>query len=201
MSSLEIFEVQFDFTHVLVYVPAGHDVLFGGDTFLFIIDADQYDRNVCTQCNVVESLFPVRVGRAGSFRRNGKMELVACLDLLDDLVYQRGMFVAVYGYSSHPAEQDAERKEEPFLFHHESRLASYGTDEQFADNQIPVGSMRGCTNDAFVEIRDGNFGFPSQYLIVDKAANGLFHAPYLPSSSSFLKIASVPLLKSSFSFL
>ena len=48
MSSLEIFEVQFDFTHVLVYVPAGHDVLFGGDTLLFIIDADQYDRNVCT---------------------------------------------------------------------------------------------------------------------------------------------------------
>lgn len=62
MSSLEIFEVQFDFSHVLVYVPAGHDVLFGGDTLLFIIDADQYDRNVCTKCNVVESLFQFGFG-------------------------------------------------------------------------------------------------------------------------------------------
>ena len=77
----------------------------------------------------------------------------------------------MYRDSSHPAEQNTQRKEEPFFFHHESRLTTYGTDKQLADKQVPVRGVRGCTDNALVEIRDGNFSFPSQYLVVDKAAH------------------------------
>lgn len=47
MFSFEIFEIQFDFAHILVYIPAGYDILACCYTFLFVIDTDQYDRNVC----------------------------------------------------------------------------------------------------------------------------------------------------------
>lgn len=89
--------------------------------------------------------------------------------------------------SSHLPEQDAQREEEPFLLHQETRLAAYGRDEQFPDNQVPVGGMRGCADDALLKVGYIHFRFPAQQFVVDKPADGLFHVCLFGQFFQFLE--------------
>lgn len=104
------------------------------------------------------------------------MKRIAFLDSFYQLVHHGRTLVAVYGNPSHLPEQDAQREEEPFLLHQKARLAAYGRDEQFPDNQVPVGGVRGRADDALLEVGHIHFRFPAQQFVVDKPADGLFHA-------------------------
>ena len=161
MFSFERLEVELDFAHVPFDVSAGIQVFFGSDAFLLVIDAHEHDGDFRSLCDVVEAPFPVRIGRAGAFGRDGEVEFLAFLCLPDNLVDQRCMLVAPHGDASHPPEQDAQGEEEPFFLHHEARLAPDGGDEELSYEKVPVGGMRRGAEHAFVEIRNRDMRFPA----------------------------------------
>ena len=172
MFPLEILEIRLDFLHVLFNVARRHEVFPRLDTFLLIVYAYQHDGNLGSQGDVIEPLFPFRVGRASAFRGDGQVKRIAFLDSFYQLVHHGRTLVAVYGNPSHLPEQDAQREEEPFLLHQKARLAAYGRDEQFPDNQVPVGGVRGRADDALLEVGHIHFRFPALQFVVDKPTAG-----------------------------
>lgn len=89
------------------------------------------------------------------------MKLFAFFYLLDNLIYHRSAFAAVYRYSSHPSEQNSQRKEKPFFLHHKAGFTPYRANEKLADEQVPIGGMRSCADNTLVEVRNIDFSFPA----------------------------------------
>lgn len=174
--ALELLEIQFDFAHILLDIPAGMKHLFAGNAFLFVIDADEHDGQSGTLGDIVEALLPVGICLAGSFGRDGQVELRTLLGQFDGLLHQRGTLAAVHRHATHPAEDGTQRPEEPIFLHHEARFAAHGTQEELADEQVPVGGMRSGTDDVLVEVRSSDHCLPAEHLVIQETAEGFLHS-------------------------
>ena len=64
--SLEVLEVEFDLTHVLLYVARGMDGLGRDDQFLLVVDGVEDDGETGFLGNKVKTFLPVGIERTGA---------------------------------------------------------------------------------------------------------------------------------------
>ena len=148
------------FVHVPFYIARGDDGACEADTFLLVVDVCQYDGHLRFQGDIVKAEFPITIGLACRFGRDGDGKTFAVGEAFGQLVGERRGALAVYRNATHGSEQAAEREKEPLLFHQEAGFPSQRAISQLAPYKIPVAGMRGNADHAFVKVGQGDFECP-----------------------------------------
>ena len=163
--SLEVFEVQLDFSHIGIQVARWYNLLGARNEPFLIVCAIEQDWNSCLEGNEVESLLPVGVERTGSLGCDAETEVVSLAGFLSQVVGHAGVLASPYRYSSHLAEDGSQWPEEPFLLHQEVALDSFGMSVELSDEEVPVAGMWSKTDNILLGMGYGNLLGPSQALI------------------------------------
>lgn len=160
MKSLEVFQVELDFTHVLVQIARGDEFLLASNQFLLVIDTDDDNGDTSLEGYVIEAFFPVWIGLAGSLGSDGQVEHFATVAGFDHLIDQRIAPATMDWHTTHGTEDGSQGPEEPLLLHHELGLAANGGIEEFSDKEVPIAGVRTATNDILGMVGDGDTGVP-----------------------------------------
>lgn len=176
MFTFEVLEIELYLVHVFFDVTRWDDGAGTRDGLRRIVYSEEHDGDLCLQGNVIESFFPLRISFARTLRCDGQVELTDGGEAFGHLVDQRIFLTTVDRDASHGFEHQAEREEEPFLFHHKVSVTPQRSVEELADEQVPVGSMGGGAKNALVMERNRDVRLPAQQTVIDKAAELLFHS-------------------------
>jgi hypothetical protein len=73
------------------------------------------------------------------------------------------------------AEDIVKRTYEPLLLHHETRLAPYGRNKEFANEEVKIARVRSYAINALVKVRHIYYALPSKHLFINEFTEGLKH--------------------------
>ena len=164
MSSLEILEVKFDVAHLLLYISVGDDGMYALDELLLIIQCIEQDGYLCLEGDVVETHFPVGIGRAGSFGRNAQLEVFGLHGFGSQMVSHAGVLGTPYGNAAQLLEQRTQWPEEPFFFHEEITLHADSPAVEQPYEKIHVAGVWSQADDELVRMWLRNVRSPSHSL-------------------------------------
>ena len=176
VTTLIPFKVSVDFAEVGLAVLRGHDIFRHARLLLLKVNAQQHNGEVGLRSNDVEAKVPLGVCLTRAFGGEGKAEGVARLGNLYEFRNKGSALTAIDGYTAHPVAEDVvERTHKPLLLHHESRLATVGSNEEFADEEVKITGVGSHAINALVEVGDFNETLPTKHLVEDKFTDGLEH--------------------------
>ena len=148
--ALEVLEVKFNLSHVLIHIARRDDGLGALDEFLLIIHAVEEDRDASLLSDEIEPLLPVGIEGTCALGGDAQDEAVSLLRLVGKVVGHARMLASPYGDAAHLAEDRSQGPKEPLLLHQEVALGAFGVRLGLTEYQIPVAGMRCQANDVFL---------------------------------------------------
>ncbi len=161
MFSFGSFEKFENFAEVFFFVAGGVEGFAPGDFFFSVVEAHQYEGDVCPEGDVVETRFEFIHFAAGAFGCNGEYELGFAFDDFHYGIHIAESAAAVYGVAAEGAEDGSEGRLKEGVFGNEFDVARFeGAAHQQAEGEVPVGGVRHDDDDEFVQfmgVSAGNF--------------------------------------------
>lgn len=174
VAAFEVFKVELYLAQVGFAVFGGHEIFFHSHFLFLIVKAQQNDGQFRLRSQYVEAQVPLRVGLAGTFGCERQAECLAVVGYLYQLGDECGSFSAVHGDATHPVAEDVvQRTNKPFFLHYEARFATYGSDEEFAEEEVEVAGVGSRADDTLVKVGHIDDAFPTHQLVEYETANFL----------------------------